>query len=173
MNRSSRPEVFCKKGVLTNFTKLTGKHRCQSFFFCKSHLFLRPATLLKQRLWHRCFPVNFAKFLRTPFLTEHLRWLLLNEEILNKDTKYDVENICHEFPDLRMSSSSQLICHQVSNQLMYRSSHRWCSLDLQYYQKRPQHRHFPVNIAKFLRTPISKNICKRLLLIVVIYCTKN
>ena len=25
-----------------------------------------------------CFPVNFAKFLRTPFLTEDLRWLLLN-----------------------------------------------------------------------------------------------
>ena len=23
--------------------------------------------LLKKRLWHRCFPVNFAKFLRTPF----------------------------------------------------------------------------------------------------------
>ena len=36
-----------------------------------------PATLLKKRLWHRCLPVNFAKFLRTPFLTEHLRWLLL------------------------------------------------------------------------------------------------
>ena len=29
---------------------------------------LMPATLLKKRLWHRCFPVNFAKFLRTPFL---------------------------------------------------------------------------------------------------------
>ena len=26
-----------------------------------------PATLLKKRLWHRCFPVNFPKFLRTPF----------------------------------------------------------------------------------------------------------
>ena len=25
-----------------------------------------PATLLKKRLWHRCFPVNFVKFLRTP-----------------------------------------------------------------------------------------------------------
>ena len=24
-----------------------------------------------------CFPVNFMKFLRTPFFTEHLRWLLL------------------------------------------------------------------------------------------------
>ena len=28
-----------------------------------------PATLLK-RIWHKCFPVNFAKFLRTPFFTE-------------------------------------------------------------------------------------------------------
>ena len=26
-----------------------------------------PATSLKKRLWHRCFPVNFAKFLRTLF----------------------------------------------------------------------------------------------------------
>ena len=25
----------------------------------------RPATFLKKRLWHRCFPVNFAKFPRT------------------------------------------------------------------------------------------------------------
>ena len=25
-----------------------------------------------------CFPVNFAKFLRTPFFKEHRRWLLLN-----------------------------------------------------------------------------------------------
>ena len=30
-----------------------------------------------KRLWHRCFPVNFTKFLRTSFLLEHLRWLLL------------------------------------------------------------------------------------------------
>ena len=38
---------------------------------------VRHATLLKKRLWHRCFPVNLAKFLRTPFLTEYLGWLLL------------------------------------------------------------------------------------------------
>ena len=30
---------------------------------------------LKKRLWYRCFPVNFVKFLRAPFLTEHL-WRL-------------------------------------------------------------------------------------------------
>ena len=34
-------------------------------------------SFLIKLLWHRCFPVSFAKFLRTPFLTEHLRWLLL------------------------------------------------------------------------------------------------
>ena len=33
--RSSRPEVFCKKGALINFTKFTGKHLCQSLFFNK------------------------------------------------------------------------------------------------------------------------------------------
>ena len=31
----------------------------------------------KEEIWHRCFPVNFAKFLRTLFFTEHLWWLLL------------------------------------------------------------------------------------------------
>ena len=72
VNISSRPEVLCKKGVLRNFAKFTGKHRCQSIFFNKG-AGLSPATLLKKRLWHRCFPVNLAKLLRTPFLTKHLR----------------------------------------------------------------------------------------------------
>ena len=69
--RSSHPEVFCKKGVLKNLTKFKGKHLCQRLFFNKV------ATLLKKRLWHRCFPVNFVKFLRTPISTEDLWWLLL------------------------------------------------------------------------------------------------
>ena len=33
--RSSCPEVFCKKDVLRNFAKLTGKHLRESFFFNK------------------------------------------------------------------------------------------------------------------------------------------
>ena len=53
--------------VLKNFTKITGKHLCQSLFLNKIGG-LRPATLLKKRLRHRCFPVNFVKFLRIPFL---------------------------------------------------------------------------------------------------------
>ena len=27
---------------------------------------------MKKRLWHRCFPANFAKYLITPFFIEHL-----------------------------------------------------------------------------------------------------
>ena len=34
-----------------------------------------PATLLKKRPRHKCFPVNFAKFLRTSFFIE-LLWRL-------------------------------------------------------------------------------------------------
>ena len=50
--KSSHPEVLSKKDVLRNFAKFTG------------------------RLWPSCFPVNFAKFLRTPLVTKHHRWLL-------------------------------------------------------------------------------------------------
>ena len=53
--RSSHQRCSLKKGVLRNFTKFTGKHLCQSLFFNKV-------------AGPRCFPVNFVKLLRTPFL---------------------------------------------------------------------------------------------------------
>ena len=53
--------MLCKKSVLTNFSKFSGKR-------------LQPATLLKKRFLHRCLPLHFAKFLRTSFLIERLRW---------------------------------------------------------------------------------------------------
>ena len=66
--RSSHPAVFCKKGVLRNFTKFTGKHLCQSLYFNKVAGLRPAAALLNKKFWLRCFPVNFVKFLRTPFL---------------------------------------------------------------------------------------------------------
>ena len=63
---SSRQDVFCEKD-------------------------LKPATLFKKRLWHRYFPVSFVKFLRTPFLTEHLQWLLL----AIPGRLYRVEHFCY------------------------------------------------------------------------------
>ena len=48
----------------------------------------RPATLLKKRLWHKCFPVNFARFLRTPFLQSTSGRLLLS---VNKFSKLSIK----------------------------------------------------------------------------------
>ena len=50
--------------ILKNFTKFTGKHLCWSLFFDKV-AGLRPETLFKKKLQHRCLPVYFVKFLRT------------------------------------------------------------------------------------------------------------
>ena len=69
--RSSHRRCSVRKGVIRNFAKFAGKHLCQSLFFNK-------VFLLKKRLWHRCFPVNFTKFLRTPFLRNTSGRLLLS-----------------------------------------------------------------------------------------------
>ena len=62
VKRRCRTEVFCKKGVFKNFAKCTRKHLCRILFFKKVADF-RPATLLKQKLRYRCFPVNSEKFI--------------------------------------------------------------------------------------------------------------
>ena len=49
-----------KKDILRNFTKLAGKHLCQSFLFNKIAS-LRPATLLKKRLWAQVFSGEFCE----------------------------------------------------------------------------------------------------------------
>ena len=77
--RSSHQRCSLWKGVLRNFAKFTGKRLRQSLFINKL-AGLRPATLLKKR---KCFPVNFAKFLRTPFLQNTFGRLLLS--VLTKD----------------------------------------------------------------------------------------
>ena len=66
ISRSSHQRCSVRKGALRKFVKFTGKHLCQGLLFNKV-AGLRSVTLLKNRLCHRCFPVNFAKFPRTPF----------------------------------------------------------------------------------------------------------
>ena len=41
---------------------------------------LKAWNFIKKGLQKRCFPVKFGTFLRTPFFTEYLRWLLLEME---------------------------------------------------------------------------------------------
>ena len=56
-----------KGAALRNSAKFTGKHLCQRLFFNRPEA----CNFIKKRLWRRSFPVSFAKFLRTSFLTEH------------------------------------------------------------------------------------------------------
>ena len=64
--RSNHRRCSVKKGVLKNFLKFTGKHLPHCLFFNKfAHP--RPANLFKKKLQHRCFPLNFAKFLRLSY----------------------------------------------------------------------------------------------------------
>ena len=57
--RSSHSEVFCKKGVLKNFAKFTGKHLCQSFFLNK--------VLIKYNTSGGCFWICLNTFWKIYF----------------------------------------------------------------------------------------------------------
>ena len=52
--------------MLLKISQNSQKNLCQNLFFNK----------VAKRLWQRCFPVNFAKFLRKTIFIEHLRWPL-------------------------------------------------------------------------------------------------
>ena len=68
VRRCSLKEVFIKTSQ--NSQKTT---RARVYFLVKLQASsLRPATLSKGRLGNRCFSLNFAKYLRTPFFIEHL-----------------------------------------------------------------------------------------------------
>ena len=60
------PEVFFKKRCSQKFRKIHWKTLVPESLFLKSCR-TQPATLLKKRPQHRCFPVTFMKFLGTPF----------------------------------------------------------------------------------------------------------
>ena len=95
--RKQPPQVFCKKVVLGNFAKFTGKHMCQSLYFNNG-----------------CFPVNFAKFPRTPVL----------------QNTSDGDFICHHFLycfrfPISPKNKKYSNLHFLIN---YRSSHPKCSI---------------------------------------------
>ena len=50
---------------------------------------LKVCKCIKKRLQHRYFPVPFANFLRTPFFTGHLQWLLLFTVVLQENCSED------------------------------------------------------------------------------------
>ena len=96
-SRSSHWSGSVKKGALRNFTKFTGKLLCQRLFF-NNVATLRPATLLKTNLWHNCFPVNFSKFLKTPFLQNTSRRLTASRAQLHINCPSKFKNFVLQNP---------------------------------------------------------------------------
>ena len=82
------PEGFCKKSVLKKFRKIHQKTPVLDSLF-KRFSGLRPGTLLKKRLQHRCFQVNFVTFLRTPF-SQNTSVICSNLLLLEKWTKLTI-----------------------------------------------------------------------------------
>ena len=65
--KSIRPDVFCKR-VFSKPSQNVQDNTCVGVSFFNKVAGLKPETLLRKRFRHRCFPVNFAKILRTLFL---------------------------------------------------------------------------------------------------------
>ena len=83
------------KKVFSEFSQNSQENTCASVSVFNKVAALRPATLLKNRLWHRCFHVNFAKSLRTTFLKEYSDGCFythfLDESLLLGHIKYLIE----------------------------------------------------------------------------------
>ena len=71
-----------------------------------------PATLLKKRLWHRCFRVNFTKIPRTLFLQNDYGRLLLNKIKIQDSGKIHVILVlAYPFESI---TSSDIVCPYLS-----------------------------------------------------------
>ena len=126
---------------------------------------LRPATLLKKKLWHRSFPVNFAKFLRTLFSKEHIWKLLLFVLVVFKYIKkWIFQKVIGGLTQFRLNYVFQCRfrrCSKIENKFefivqvkiwclrlvlsVFRSIHQRCSIKKSCSQKcRNIHRKTPV-----------------------------
>ena len=147
--------MFCNKGVLRNLAKFTGKRLCQRLFFNKV-AGLRTATLLLKSLWNRCFPVNFVKFLRTPFFTEHLRWLL-PMDIREAGHCKVIRSIQPRFSFEKKKNpkqSSGSVWKKSFLKMSLNSQENFCTRVCNVINKKTPTQVFSLNFAKFLRTLI-------------------
>ena len=135
------------------------KHLCQSLFFRKV-AGLRPVTLLKKKLWHRCFPANFVKFSRAPFLQNTFGRLLLLfcPSILSWNIHQPIwKNIC-------LILTQKTIKHQNEAEYEHRFYLKWDSSQFVMRMKEESGRWIKVlwNIMTDSSTKIKANICWKL-----------
>ena len=126
--RSSRQEMFCEKVVPRNFTKFTGKNLCQGLLLNKV-AGLRPATLLKKRFWHRCFPVNFVKFPKRLFLQNTFGDCLFFQLTTNTEVIF----ACQSFS---VSMRQNLLkCSQIPSRELWKFEISMCNTSFHYLKE--------------------------------------
>ena len=125
-------QFFNKTTVLKNFAKFTEKHLRWSLFLNKN-VGLQSWNSIKKRLQHRFFPVNIAKFLRTPVLENICERLFerfptwasnitrnmgIEEDIFSKQTNKKIQNLAkwknlhfHDALDLHCMPQAAFVLH--------------------------------------------------------------
>ena len=95
-SRSSRPEVLCKKSVLRNFAKFTGKHLCQS---------LLPECLRT--------PISFFFF--SIFFPEQIYTKVQSATItgINKYKKTHYKQLKKKYKEIKLKKRKSLPTHPV------------------------------------------------------------
>ena len=106
MARSSRPEVFLRKGVPKICSKFRGEHPCRSAISVKLL-----CNFIEIALRHGCSPLNLLHIFRTPFTRNTSGRLLLND-LTESITKlpsffYDTSN--------KLRSPTHYFSHLVCN----------------------------------------------------------
>ena len=71
LTRSSRPEVFCKKGVLREISQNSQENTSPRVSLLIKQLYIKKETLAQ------VFSREFCEISESTFFTEHLWWLLL------------------------------------------------------------------------------------------------
>ena len=96
-HRSSRPEVFCKKSVLRNFAKFTGKHLCQRLLrtpFFTEHL--RRLHLESLKLWIKREQRLFKRQDNYSKLNASLKLFTDEEGIFRLKGRFANSSICYD-----------------------------------------------------------------------------
>ena len=95
-NQKQPAEVICKKSVLRNFRKLTGKHLCQSLFFNKVAGLCK---FIKKETLAQVFSCEFSEISKSTFFTENLSTTASEKSWLK---------IYHDFKEKLITASSTL-----------------------------------------------------------------
>ena len=145
--QSTHCRCSIKKGILQNtLRKRKNKeiilqnsegNTCVRASFLEKASDLGPVTLLKKILWHKCFPVNFLKFLRAPYLKNTFGTLVLFVIIFALLTNLHIRIVRHqdnEIGDLSYLNKGKEVNEEIKERKAFwqkQINHTWSEMSAQ------------------------------------------